>query len=148
MRKRLIGEVDVFQLDDTHELYGHMNVNYVRLSELPRFDDYGRMLDSLAAGSYFVSTGEVLLPESSITRSGGDVNVKARIQWTFPLAFAIVVWSDGQTTHRVPIPLDTTRQFQNQSFHWTVAAPGAKWARVEVWDIAGNGAFVNPAWFR
>ncbi len=31
LHKRLIGEVDVFQLDSTHELYGHMNINYLRV---------------------------------------------------------------------------------------------------------------------
>src|SRR5262249_23074493 len=73
LRKRLLGEVDVFQLDDTHELYAHMNVNYVRLPELPSFNDYGRVLDALARGDYFISTGEVLVPEVSIkpAPSGG-----------------------------------------------------------------------------
>ena len=30
-KKYLLGEVDVFKIDHTHELYGHMNINYVRL---------------------------------------------------------------------------------------------------------------------
>ncbi len=30
-KKYMPGEVDVFKIDHTHELYGHMNVNYVRL---------------------------------------------------------------------------------------------------------------------
>ncbi len=36
--KYVLGEVDVFKLDHTHELYGHMNVNYIRLEPdvLPR----------------------------------------------------------------------------------------------------------------
>ena len=39
--KYVLGEVDVFKLDHTHELYGHMNVNYLRLDPdaLPRFSD-------------------------------------------------------------------------------------------------------------
>ena len=24
--------------------------------------------------------------------------------------------------------------------------PGWTWARVAVWDVAGNGGFVNPVW--
>jgi hypothetical protein len=147
LRKRLLGEVDVFQLDHTHELYGHMNVNYVRLPELPRFDDYGRVLEALSRGDYFVSTGEVLLPRSSIERSGGAVTAKAQVSWTFPLAHAVLIWSDGAMTRRVAIPLETTRPFGSQSFEWKTAAAGAKWARLEVWDVAGNGAFVNPVWF-
>jgi len=38
-RKQLLGEVDVFKIDRSHELYGHMNVNYVRLPRLPRYDE-------------------------------------------------------------------------------------------------------------
>ena len=39
-KKYLPGEVDVFKIDHTHELFGHMNINYVRLEpdRLPRFD--------------------------------------------------------------------------------------------------------------
>ena len=36
-RKYVLGEVDVFKLDHTHELYGHMNVNYVQLDRVPAF---------------------------------------------------------------------------------------------------------------
>ena len=35
-RKYVLGEVDVFKLDHTHELYGHMNINYVRLDRTPQ----------------------------------------------------------------------------------------------------------------
>jgi hypothetical protein len=146
-RKLLLGEVDVFQFDHTHELYGHMNVNYVRLAELPRFDEYGRVLEAMSRGDYFVSTGEVLLPEWSIERSGAQLMVKARMKWTFPLAFANLVWSDGRNVRHVPISLDRTQAFGTQTFEWKAPAALAKWARVEVWDIAGNGAFVNPVWF-
>ncbi len=40
-QKYLPGEVDVFKIDHTHELYGHMNINYLRLEDdrLPRFDE-------------------------------------------------------------------------------------------------------------
>ena len=58
--KYVLGEVDVFKLDHTHELYGHMNVNYVRLEpdRLPRFSE-GWRLDSrqLAARSILRDDG-------------------------------------------------------------------------------------------
>ena len=42
------GEVDVFKIDHTHELYGHMNVNYLQLDRIPRFDDdWPPVLDAL-----------------------------------------------------------------------------------------------------
>ena len=146
-RKRILGEVDVFQLDSTHELYAHMNVNYVRMAKLPGFDDYGQLLDAISRGDFFVSTGEVLLPEANISPVGVDqIAVRAHVRWTFPLKFAEVVWSDGTTTQRKLFPLEAARQFGDETFDWTVDAKGWKWARVAVWDIAANGAFVNPTW--
>ena len=52
-QKYLPGEVDVFKIDHTHELYGHMNINYIRMDSdrLPRFDEgWQPVLDSLRAG--------------------------------------------------------------------------------------------------
>jgi hypothetical protein len=147
MQKRLIGEDDVFQIDSTHELYAHMNVNYVRLPKLPAFDDYGRVLDALRQGSFFVSTGEVLLPEAVIDPKTMDqVNVHLMAKHNFPLAMGEVIWSDGTTTHRQEFPLNETRQFGTETYDWHLDAKNWKWARVAVWDIAANGAFVNPIW--
>ena len=64
LHKRMLGEVDVFQLDTTHELYGHMNVNYVRLPALPSYEHYGELLDAVARGDSFISTGEILIPDA------------------------------------------------------------------------------------
>jgi hypothetical protein len=147
LRKRLIGEVDVFQIDSTHELYSHMNVNYVRMPRLPSFDNYGQALDTLRKGDFFITTGEVLLPESSVSAGSGDtVAVHAAVDHTFPLQMAEVVWGDGSATHRQEFVLNETGQFGKDVFDWRVNAKGWTWARFAVWDIAGNGAFVNPIW--
>src|SRR3954447_1171826 len=147
LHKRAIGEVDVFQIDPTHELYGHMNINYVRLPQLPSFDNYGQLLNAVARGDYFVSTGEVLLPQVQISETGTDALwVRADVRWTFPLYAAELVWGDGTETHRKMLPLTTTHQFGKQTFQWKEQAAGWKWARLAVWDVAGNGAFVNPVW--
>ena len=145
--KRLIGEVDVFQIDSTHELYAHMNVNYVRLERLPDFDHYGQVLEALNRGDYFVSTGEVLLAKTEIKQGSQEqIVVRTEITWTFPLKFAEVVWGDGVKTQRQTFVLDKTREFGSAKFEWKANAKDWKWARLEVWDIAGNGAFVNPVW--
>jgi glycosyltransferase involved in cell wall biosynthesis len=143
--KRLLAETDMFHIEHTHELYSHMNANYVRIGELPSFDNYGRMLDAVRRGDYFVSMGEVLLPEARI-ETGDPDSVTARVEarWTFPLAFGEIVWGDGSQTHTREFPLDTTRPFGRAAFEWKAAARGWKWARIAVWDIAGNGAFANP----
>ena len=145
LEKRVFGEVDVFQLDHTHELYAHMNINYIRLDQLPGFDNYGRAIKPLAEGDFFTTTGEVLLPQVIISTSDADeIAVKAEVQWTFPLRFAEIVWGDGEKTDRKIIPLATTGSFGRSTFEWSAKAPGWKWARVAVWDVAANGAFVNP----
>ena len=79
MRKKTFGEVDVFQFDETHELYAHMNINYVRLDQLPSFDQWGEVLEPLVNGDFFTTTGEVLLPEVELSTSADD-RIDARVR--------------------------------------------------------------------
>jgi hypothetical protein len=144
MKKIIMGEVDVFQIDNTHELYAHMNVNYVRAPSLPDFDHYGTLLEAIARGDFFVSTGEVLLPQTSLTVTPDAVQVKATVRHNFPLRLVEVVWGDGENTHRAALDPGPTREFAEMQVDSKVAVKGAKWARLAVWDVAGNGAFVNP----
>jgi hypothetical protein len=147
LRKKIFGEVDMFQFDHTHELYAHMNINYVKLDRLPSFDRWGDALEPLARGDFFTTTGEVLLPRVDLSKStANEVVANVEAQWTFPLRFAEIVWSDGKTTHRETIPLADTREFGKKTFEWRAPAAGWQWARLAVWDVAGNGAFVNPVW--
>ena len=143
--KKLHVEADLFQFDASHELYAHMNINYVQADRLPDFDDYGEILEPIQQGRFFMTTVEVLLPTVEIaTDAASEISVRADVEWTFPLRHAEIVWGDGVQTHRVEIPLTETRAFGKQSFEWSTAAPGWKWTRVAVWDVAANGAFVNP----
>ena len=144
LNKRLLGEVDVFQFDHTHELYAHMNVNYVKIGRLPSFDNYDRLLEPLLAGQFFVSTGEVLLPSWEIGGTDAEIAVKADVRGTFPLQFAEVVWGDGTGTQREIFDLSESGEFSSGSYSWKVRAPGWTWARLAIWDVAANGGFVNP----
>jgi hypothetical protein len=145
LAKKLMGEVDVFQIDSTHELYAHMNVNYINLPSLPAFDDYNKLLGALQRGDFFTTTGEVLLPDVRIAEErGGRIAVQARIQHTFPLEMAEIVWGDGKQTYRKTIPLSETHPFGDFTFRGNVEGGNWTWARLAVWDVAGNGAFVNP----
>jgi hypothetical protein len=146
LKKRMLGEVDVFQIQESDELYAHMNVNYVKLPEVPDFDHYGRLLDAVARGDSFISTGEILLPEVRIHDQGGKIAVDAKAQNTYPLELAEVVWGNGSETSRKIVPLTGNHQFSENTFHWSVDATDWKWARVAFWDVAGNGAFTNPVW--
>lgn len=144
LNKRLLGEVDVFQFDHTHEVYAHMNVNYIKIGRLPNFENYGRLLEPLLAGEFFVSTGEVLLPSWDIGGTDEEIEVRADVRGTFPLLFAEVVWGDGSGTQRQIFDLSETGEFSNGSYNWKVRAPDWTWARLAIWDVAANGAFVNP----
>ncbi len=135
----MLGEVDAFQLTATDELYSQMNVNYVRADRLPNPDNSTSLLQSIAQGRSFISTGEITIPRSTITSGpGGTIEVKLKADSTFPLRMAEVVWGDGKTTHVKRFDLSETHEFEHQTFHWNVDAPDWTWARAAVWDIAAE----------
>jgi len=155
--KYMPGEVDVFKIDHTHELFGHMNVNYLRLERLPRYDEgWQPIVDALSAGRFFVTTGEVRVRdfrvggrqsgETLTIGSGERPDLHATIDWTFPLRFAEVVSGDGTRVHRERIDLADTSPFGERTISLQPNLAGRTWARFEVWDIAANGAFTQPVW--
>lgn len=156
-RKYLLGEVDVFTIDHTHELYGHMNINYLKLDRLPRFDEgWQEVLDALAGGRFFVTTGEVLVPHFTVGgREAGEVlpraeaeraELRAELRWTFPLSFAEIVTGDGQHVYRQRIDLSDTEALGERMLVVRPHLTGRHWVRFEVWDVAANGAFTQPVW--
>jgi hypothetical protein len=157
VRKYVPGEVDVFTIDPTHELYAHMNVNYVQLDRVPRYDEgWQPVLDVLRAGKFFVTTGEILIPKFSVGGKGsGDVlklpadaqpELTAELQWTFPLAFAEVISGDGRQVYRERIDLTDTAPFGSRTISLRPNLKNRRWMRLEVWDVAANGAFTQPVW--
>jgi hypothetical protein len=147
LHKHMIGEIDVFQLNSTDELYGLLNLNYLRIPKLPDFDHYVEIFESIKKGDGFISTGEVLLPRFSFSGSTIDeVHVDTQVRSTFPLRLAEIVWGDGSNTHREKIALDSSHGFDDHAYAWKAKTPGWTWARLEVWDVAGNGAFTQPVW--
>lgn len=155
-RKQTPGEVDVFAINETSELYAHMNVNYLRLNRLPRYaEGWSPILDALRGGHFFTTTGEVLLPscafggvESGGTVKAGPTVLTADLKWTFPLRFAEIVTGDGTRVERKRIDLGDTRAFGHRKLQTPIDLTGKTWARFEAWDIAGNGAFTQPVWIR
>lgn len=159
LKKYMPGEVDVFTLDHTHELYGHMNINYIEIEALPRFDaGWAPILDALRHGKFFTTTGEVLITNFTFSgaKSGETVELdptkrqtyKFTVAYTYPLEFAEVIVGDGTDVRRDRIALDGTRAFSKMDLMGVVDLKGAKWLRVEVWDTAGNGAFTQPVWLK
>ena len=156
-RKYVLGEVDVFKVEPNYELYGHMNMNYVRLDRLPNFEQgWGALLQALREGRFFVTTGEVLIKrfvagtcESGETlrlKPGERQSIEFDLDWTFPLAFAEIVSGDGQHVYRETVDLGQTREFGQGAFRRSLDLSGRTWVRLEVWDTAANGAFTQPIW--
>jgi hypothetical protein len=156
-RKYMPGEVDVFKIDHTHELYGHMNINYLRLERLPRFDEgWQPILDALRRGDFWVTTGEILLREFTVggqsngetlrLKEGERPELRVSLDWTFPLRFAEIISGDGEKVYRERIDLLDTTAFGQRTWRLKPQLQGRKWARFEVWDVAANGAFTQPLW--
>ncbi|MFO0951120.1 MAG: hypothetical protein U0835_08210 [Isosphaeraceae bacterium] len=155
--KYVLGEVDVFKIDHTHELYGHMNVNYLRLDRVPKYDeDWTPILDALRGGRFFVTTGEVLLYDFKVAGqpsgatltlpADGRVAVGFVLKGTFPFAFAEVISGDGSKVYRERVDLSETAPFATLLKTLRLDLSGRKWVRVEAWDIAANGCFSQPVW--
>jgi hypothetical protein len=156
-KKYLPGEVDVFKLYPTHELYGHMNINYLRLDRLPRFDDgWQPILDALRGGRFFTTTGEVLIRDFTLGgKESGETlmpdadsrpGLRVTLEWTFPLRFAEVISGDGKQVFREHIDLADTEAFGRRTLTLKPDLRGRKWVRLEVWDVAVNGAYTQPVW--
>lgn len=155
--KQVLGEVDVFQVQRDSELYAPMNINYLRLPRSPKFaDGWQSVLDTLRHGQFFTTTGEILIPEFTVagkesgeTIAGGPeqkAELRAELAWTFPLAFAEIISGDGKTIHRQRIDLSDTASFGKRTLRLPLDLKNQKWVRLEVWDIAANGAFTQPVW--
>jgi hypothetical protein len=156
LKKNVIAESDIFQIEPDFEVYAHLNVNYLKMDKLPEFEKgWQPVLDVMQKGQFFVSTGEVLLPSFTVngkssgetlnTVSGKD-KIKCRIDWTFPLNYAEVISGDGKQVFRKRIDLSETQSFGRRDFTFDVDLKGRKWVRLEVWDVAANGAFTQCVW--
>jgi hypothetical protein len=143
-RKIAHGEVDCFEIDRTHEMYGHMNVNYLRMERRPSADDWSPVLDALRRGDFFVTTGEVLIHSFKVK----DGAATADLEWTLPLRHVELVWSDGRTVKHERRPLDETAEFGRRIFEWPIDLKDAAWVRLEAWDVAVDGAFTQPLWLQ
>jgi len=157
VKKYIVGEVDIFQVDRTTEFYAHANINYLRLDHIPPFEEgWAPVLKALRDGAFFISTGEVLMPHFTI---GGKlsgqtlkldasdwVDLKVELSWTFPLAFAEVITGDGKQVYRQRIDLTGTGAFGKKPLKTTLNLSGKTWVRLEVWDVAANGVISQPVW--
>jgi hypothetical protein len=146
--KYLIADIDTYRKGPEDDLYPNFPVNYLQLDRVPGPDeDWSPVLQALRDGAFFVTTGEVLLTNYVVGAGAGTSRTLAfDAEWTFPLAFLEVVSGDGARVDRQIVRATNAAPFGRKRFVLPFDAAGKKWVRVSVWDIAGNGAFVQPRW--
>ncbi|WP_231464957.1 hypothetical protein [Pedobacter sp. Leaf132] len=157
LKKHVLSEADIFTITHQNEMYAHLNVNYLEMDKLPNYEQgWQPVLDALRKGKFFVSTGEVVIPNFSINnkKSGealklddaGNALIKLKLDWTFPMNYAEIVSGDGKEIYRERFNLNDTSAFGQKDYSWKVNLKGRKWVRLEAWDIAANGAFTQMIW--
>ena len=156
-KKHAIAEADLFSVEPENEMYAHLNVNYLQMETLPDYNaGWQPVLDAMQQGKFFVSTGEVLLPTFTVNGKGsgeeikinttGDAEILVDADWTFPLNFAEIISGDGVNVFREKINLEETTAFGKKKFSFKTNIKNRKWIRLELWDVAANGAFTQQVW--
>ncbi|HZG25137.1 MAG TPA: hypothetical protein VEZ17_11180, partial [Chitinophagaceae bacterium] len=158
LKKKVIGEADLFTIEHGNEMYAHMNVNYLQLDTIPAYErGWKPILDVLEDGRFFTTTGEVLIPSFSVNGKGtgetavlkdGRAELNFNVNWTFPLQFAEIISGDGKEVFRQRVDLSNTRAFGEQTFHISGYFRNRTWIRLEVWDAAVNGAYTQTVWLK
>lgn len=158
--KQILAEADLFALNPASELYGHANINYLKLDAVPTYEDgWAPVLDALRHRQYFSGTGDVLIrsltyngeefPAQISVSDAANLEIQADLQWTFPLSFAEIISGDGETIYRERIDLSDTPSFgEGTIIEQTLNLSDRTWVRFEVWDVAENGAFTQTVRIR
>lgn len=142
--KYLLAITETFDKQPGDDIYANNPVNYVKLDRLPQGTDHSAVIDALAEGEYFVTSGEILVPFTEIRTHAGSSKFVADLQWTFPLDFVELVWGDGRETQRTIVDAHSFPPFGSQRFEIDFPESEAKWVRFAAWDSAGNGAMTQP----
>ncbi len=143
--KFMLAEGDTYMKVPSDETYPMLAINYLRLNKVPAYNEsWAPVVEGIRDGNFFGTTGEILFHNWSIEGSGAKSVYTASIEYTFPLDFAELVWSDGTKVDRQIIRLTDTEAFGTKAFRIPFDARGKKWVRFDVWDSAGNGAWLQP----
>jgi len=143
--KYMIAEGDTYTKWPDDETYPLLAVNYLKLDRVPLYNEsWEPITEGIRQGNFFGTTGEILFHNWSVEGSGSQRTFTASIEYTFPLEFAELVWSDGVKVDRQIINLTDTTPFGKKDFRIPFDATGKKWVRFAVWDSAGDGAWVQP----
>jgi hypothetical protein len=143
--KFMLAEGDTYMKRPDDDTYPLLAVNYLKLDKVPAYNEsWAPIVEAIHEGNFFGTTGEILFHSWGIEGAGAKSIYTANIEYTFPLDFAELVWSDGSKVERKIINLTDTTAFGTKSFRIPFDATGKKWVRFAVWDSAGNGAWLQP----
>ncbi len=143
--KFMLAEGDTYMKVPSDETYPLLAINYLKMDKVPAWNEsWAPVVEGLRSGNFFGTTGEILFHKWGIEGSGAKSVYTASIEYTFPLEFAELVWSDGVKVDRKIIRLTDTEPFGTKLFRIPFDATGKKWVRFDVWDSAGDGAWLQP----
>jgi hypothetical protein len=143
--KFMLAEGDTYMKVPGDDSYSSLTINYLKLDKVPSYtESWSPVVEGLRAGNFYGTTGEILFHNWGIEGSGAKSVYTASIEYTFPLEFAELVWSDGAKVERRIVKLTDTAPFGAKDFRIPFDATGKKWIRLDVWDSAGDGAWLQP----
>ena len=143
--KFMLAEGDTYMKVPGDDTYPFLAINYLKLDKVPAYNQsWSPVVEGLRAGNFFGTTGEILFHKWGIEGTGAKSVYTASIEYTFPLQFAELVWSDGTKVDRKILSLTGTEPFGTRTFRIPFDATGKKWVRFDVWDAAGDGAWLQP----
>jgi hypothetical protein len=113
--KFMLAEGDTYMKSPGDDTYPQLAVNYLKLDKVPAYNEsWAPIVEGIHQGNFFGTTGEILFHDWGIEGSGAKSTYTADIEYTFPLDFAELVWSDGAKVDRQIIPLTDTTAFGTQ----------------------------------
>jgi hypothetical protein len=143
--KFMLAEGDTYMKRPDDDTYPFLAINYLKLDKVPAWNEsWSPVVEGLHEGNFFGTTGEVLFHSWGIEGTGAKSVYTATFEYTFPLDFAEVVWSDGTTVDRKIVKLTDTEAFGTKTVRIPFDGTGKKWVRFDVWDAAGDGAWLQP----
>src|SRR5207249_3860361 len=93
--KYIIADIDTYRKGPEDDTYANFPVNYLKIDKTPRpDDDYSPILKSLRDVNFLATTCEMPIRYYSVAGTGNQRTITADVDWTIPLKFDEVVWSD------------------------------------------------------
>ena len=114
--KFMLAEGDTYMKVPGDDTYPLLAINYLKLDKVPAYNEsWAPVVEGIRSGNFFGTTGEILFHNWGIEGSGAKSVYTATIEYTFPLDFAELVWSDGTKVDRKIISLTDTEAFGTKS---------------------------------